>query len=109
MEKSYDELQAENEYLRKKLQEEYDYQEYLKKHRIRGQLAGAIVMDSESWVEHKVRENIEAEKMELRKLANNPALADHARDVIEAAIYQIEIMEFWRGQARAWRKRAESK
>jgi hypothetical protein len=107
MEKSYEELQAENEYLRKKLQEEHDYQEYLKTHRIRGQLAGAIVMDAESFIEHKARENMEKVRIELTKLAHNPALSDDARNTIEAGAYMIEVCKFWREQANVWRKKAE--
>ena len=108
MGKSYEELQAENEYLRKKLQEEYDYQEYLKSHRTKGQLAGYVVMGIGDVIEHGARDHAAKTQAKLRKLIHNPALSAEVANVLADAYSLIGSGQFWKQEAMEWRKKYEA-
>ena len=46
--------------------------------------------------EHKQKEYREKQRMALRKMANNPILSDESRNVLNQAVYNIDLIEFWR-------------
>lgn len=55
-------------------------------------------MTAEEYWEHKIKEDHERQKIKLRKLANNPILTDEYKKVVNAAIINIDMLEYWRKQ-----------
>ena len=78
------------------VKEQVDYEEYLKKHRVKGQLAGSIVMPIGDVLEHQSNENYQKQIMQLKKLANNPALSDDVKDLLDNQVLNINLLIFWR-------------
>lgn len=78
------------------VKEQVDYEEYLKKHRVKGQLAGSIVMPIRDVLEHQSNENYQKQIMQLKKLANNPALSDDVKDLLYNQALNINLLIFWR-------------
>jgi regulator of replication initiation timing len=102
-------LQKENDRLREKLQEEEGYQEYLKRHRIKGQCAGYIVMGISDVIERGARDHALKTQAALRKLMNNPALSDKVKNTLADAHSLISSELFWRRQAEIWREKAKDR
>ena len=107
-EKNFDELKAENEYLRKKLQEERDFQEWLREHRSKGQCAGYVVMGISEVIERGARNHAAKTQIALRKLVNNPALSDKVKNTLNHAMILIDSGQFWKQQAKEWREKYEA-
>lgn len=82
--------------LEKKLQEEKDYRQYLQDRKIKGQLAGYLVMSPEQVIEHNVTESLNRQTIQLKKLSNNPALDYSIRCLIHQQINNIFSLLFWR-------------
>ena len=59
---------------------------------------GEIHIKMKDLLEHNVREQHEKQRMKLKKLANNPALSEDAREVLNTQVYYINMLEFWRKQ-----------
>ena len=78
------------------VKEQVDYEEYLKKHRVKGQLAGSIVMPIGDVLEHQSNENYQKQIMQLKKLANNPALSDDLKDLLDNQALNINLLIFWK-------------
>ena len=78
------------------VKEQVDYEEYLKKHRVKGQLAGSIVMPIRDVLEHQSNENYQKQIMQLKKLANNPALSDDVKDLLDNQALNINLLIFWK-------------
>ena len=91
-------LKDENKYLRKKLQEEQDYQRWVKDHAFNGYTAGYITrcVNSSYIIEHRLAEECEKVKTSIRKLANNPALAMEARNTLDKAVFYVEMYMAYR-------------
>lgn len=84
-------LKAENEHLKKKLKFEEEYQEWVQKHRMKGYVAGHLSVCSPSYcIENRWFADVHNTQVQIRKLANNPALAMEARNVLDKATYYIE-------------------
>ena len=96
MEKSYDELKAENDYLRKKLKEEYDFQDWLQQHRTNGQCGGYIVMGVKEVQDRAIRDNALQTQKAIMKLINNPALSETVKETLAAAHRLIDSQMLWR-------------
>ena len=59
--------------------------------RWKGELGdGHVHMTAREYVEHKVQENIEENKMILKKLANNPILTEEVRKAVRFALYRLD-------------------
>ena len=82
--------------MKKKLQEEKDYRQYLQDRKIKGQLAGYLVMSPEQVIEHNVTESLNRQTIQLKKLSNNPALDYSIRCLIHQQINNIFSLLFWR-------------
>ena len=50
---------------------------------------GHVHMTAQEYCEHKVLENIEKNKMILRKLSNNPVLTEEVKKAIRFALYRL--------------------
>ena len=59
---------------------------------------GEIHIKINDLLEHQVLERHEIQRMKLKKLANNPALSDDARNVLNTQVYYINMLEWWRKQ-----------
>lgn len=59
---------------------------------------GHIHINAKDLIEHNVREQHEIQRMKLRKLANNPALSEDAKEVLNTQVYYINLLEWWREQ-----------
>ena len=57
---------------------------------------GRVHITAKDYIEHSVKVNHEKQRMKLKKLANNPALSDDARDILYKQIYNINLLEWWR-------------
>ena len=84
-----EELEATVRYLRKKLDAELDYHEWIKNRKIRGNVAGYIMMPISEVIEHNFDEDREKLKQSLRKIANNPILSEDVRDTMVKAIRSV--------------------
>ena len=91
-------IKAERDYYKKKYYEELDFQEYLKKHRTKGQLAGYIVIGIDDVFEHRARDHALTIQAKLRKLINNPALSDDVKNTLADAHSLIDSYFFWKNQ-----------
>lgn len=59
--------------------------------RWKGELGdGKIHMTAREYVDHHVREEHEKKRQLLRKISNNPALADDVRDAVRYAVFILE-------------------
>lgn len=59
--------------------------------RWKGELAdGHIHMTAMEYWEHKSKENFEAQKQILRKVANNPILTKEVQEAIRFAVYRMD-------------------
>ena len=108
LEEKLKEITAERDYLRKKLQEERDFQEWLREHRSKGQCAGYVVMGISDVIEHGARDYAVKTQTALRKLVNNPALSDKVKNTLNHAMTLIELGQFWKRQVREWREKYEA-
>ena len=91
-------IREERDYYKKKYYEELDFQEYLKKRRTKGQLAGYIVVGISDVIEHGARDHALKTQAKLRKLINNPALSDDVKNTLSDAHSLINSYFFWRNQ-----------
>ena len=66
---------------------------------------GHIHMTANDFVEHGVRENREKQRMKLKKLANNPALSDDVREMLNLQLFYINEGESWRNAYIALRQK----
>ena len=67
--------------------------------RWKGELGdGHIHMTAHEYCEHKDREYMEAQKQQLRKIANNPILTEEVRKAIRYAVFRIDDAIWWRKQ-----------
>lgn len=57
---------------------------------------GEIHMTAEEYWRHKIKENHEKQRRVLKKLSNNPILAEEYRYVIHQALININLVEFWK-------------
>jgi len=89
----------ENDDLRKKLKEEYDFQDWLRQHRTKGQCGGYIVMGISEVIERGATAHAIKTQAALRKLINNPAMSDAVKNVLSDAHILIGSGQFWKQQA----------
>ena len=101
-------LLKEIEFLRKKLQEEQDYQEYLKKRRTKGQCAGYKVIGISEVIERGARDHALTIQAKLRKLINNPALSDDVKNTLADARSLIDSYLFWKNQCLRLREKEKA-
>lgn len=63
----------------------------------KGELSdGHIHIKMKDLLEHNVREQHEKQRMKLKKLANNPALSEDAREVLNTQVYYINLLDYYR-------------
>ena len=51
---------------------------------------GEVHMTAHDYVEHKVAEDHEQKRMQLRKIANNPILSKEAAEAVRYAVYILD-------------------
>ena len=74
----------------------------------KGQLCdGEIHIKIKDLIEHNVRERHEKQRMKLKKLANNPALSEDAKEVLNTQIYYINLLEWYRNRLIELQKKHE--
>ena len=62
----------------------------------RGELCdGHVHMTAHEFMLHKRRENVEKQRMKLKKLANNPALADDIRETLYLQVFYLNLLELY--------------
>ena len=89
--------------------DELDYQKYLEGRRVRGTLAGSVVMSAEQAIEHATKEDYIRQQIHLKKMANNPILSDDARSVLCSAISNINVLMFYKTEYLKLKKSMEEK
>jgi len=57
---------------------------------------GDVHMTMYEFIEHKVKENHERQRIALRKLANNPVFTSEVQALLYQAIDNIDQVEYWR-------------
>lgn len=57
---------------------------------------GKVHLTAKDYLDHSVKVDHEKQRMKLKKLANNPALADDVRDLLYKQIFNINLLEWWR-------------
>jgi len=73
-----------------KYDEEKQYQEWVQKHKIKGYVCGYMTRQLGSQIiARQSAELYEKEKIELRKLANNPILSEAAKKTIRRALWMV--------------------
>ena len=80
----------------RKYKDEVEYREFIMRHKVNGSLDGTIVMSAFEVLEHRAKESDEKLMTDLRKLANNPALSDTAKETIRMAIAKIRLLRHYR-------------
>lgn len=68
---------------------------------------GEIHIKISDLLEHQVHERHEIQRTKLRKLANNPALSEDAREVLNAQVYYINLLEWYRERLLELQKKCE--
>lgn len=89
----------ERDMLRKKLDAEKDYREYVQENRIKGYVSGYMSrMDINAVLDHQLAERAEKTVMVLNKMANNPVLSEEAHKALDESINMIRAFQYYREQ-----------
>lgn len=76
--------------LQKKLDEEERYHKWVQDNKIKGYCCGYVTRyDISQSIAHDTYEQYEKEKIELRKLINNPALSESVKKTLRRALWMI--------------------
>ena len=70
---------------------------------------GHCHMTADEFMEHKVRENDYRQRKALEKLANNPILTTEIQNVMLRAIYDLDMMVWWRERCMELTRRKDKK
>lgn len=80
------------EMLKLMLSEEKGYRDWVQKNRIKGYCCGYLTRQAGSqMIAHQTAEKYEQEKIELRKLANNPILSEAAKKTLRRALWMVNL------------------
>lgn len=80
------------EMLKLMLSEEKGYRDWVQKNRIKGYCYGYLTRQAGSqMIAHQTAEKYEQEKIELRKLANNPILSEAAKKTLRRALWMVNL------------------